>query len=488
MMKNLFTIALLVYFLPLKAQVNTFNKTYRDTLNLSNISSRPVEYPDGVYSIASAGGGLSLSQGSYQRIYQVNQQGELIQNRMEHDLNRTYSGASKLIKSNDENLFLASTRSNLGNTAGNQIFVQKISADLSDTLWSYRNSDSSAYNTTADIIESTNGDVYITARRRLLENDSMLGIFIRLDSQGQIVSEMIIREREVQALESLVQLADGSVLIGGTRGPANSTNLHGFLMKISSQSQILWSHDYTQITECGMSIYGEDQVILSGYIYSLGTAKMLLLDTSGNLVQNKTYYYPGYSAINYIGRKVADGGIISVGLATKLDFTENDNGFIMKTDLNGNMLWQKDYKYTSGDFNEFFTDFIETSDGGLLISGSAIESTADGGQNSWLMKLDADGCLDPANCGVAIEDAPFPNAVTIFPNPATDWLRIDLETAGSAYTAQLLDATGRLVQQEQFTLVGTHTLSLNGLEKGMYYCRILQNGKVITTEKVLKVE
>ncbi len=486
-MKKLFALALLFSFQSLLAQVNTFNKTYRDTLNLSNISSRPVEYPDGVYSIASSGGGLSLSQGSYQRIYQVDQQGELIQNRMEYDLNRTYSGFSKLIKSNNENLFLASTRSKLGNTTENRIFVQKISADLSDTLWSYLNSDSSAFNTTADIFESTNGEVYITARRRPLENDSMLGIIIRLDSQGQFVSEMIIREREIQALESLAQLADGSVLIGGTRGPSNSTNLHGFLMKISSQGQILWSQDYFQITECGMSLYDENKIILSGYSYPNGEAKILLLDTAGNLVQNKTYIYPGSSSINYIGRKVADGGIVSVGLATNLDFVENNNGYIMKTDADGILLWQKDYKYTLGDFVEYFSDFIETSDGGLLISGSASQSNADGGQNSWLLKLDANGCLDPANCGVGIEDAPFPDALTIYPNPATEWLQIDLETAGSSYTAQLLDATGRLVQQEQFTVVGTHTLSLSGLATGIYYCRVLNGDEVVVVEKVVKV-
>ncbi len=485
-MKNLFSFALLVSFHSLIAQVNTFNKTFRDTLVLSNISSRPVEDPPGIYSIATAGGGLSLAEGGYQRIYQVNDQGELIQNRMEYDISRRYQGASQLIHSNSNDLFLASTRSLAGSTGGNRIFVQKISADLSDTLWSYFHSDSTFFDTTEDLLEAADGSVYLTANRAFFDSDSMLAVFIHLTAQGQFLTQAVFRQYKKQSPYSLVQLSDGNLLIGGARR-IDAGNIQGFLMKVNSFGEVIWDFNYPQITEGRMSLYDDGKVILSGYNTTSGTVKMLLLDTSGNLVQNKTYVYPGFSAINYIGRKVADGGIVSVGLATNLDFVDNNNGYIMKTDPNGNLLWQKNYKYTSGDFVEYLTDFIETSDGGLLISGSASQSNADGGQNSWLLKLDADGCLDPSNCGVGIEDAPFPDAVTIYPNPATDWLRIDLETAGSAYTGQLLDATGRLVQQEQFTVVGTHTLSLSGLATGIYYCRVLKGDEVVVVEKVVKV-
>ena len=79
------------------------------------------------------------------------------------------------------------------------------------------------------------------------------------------------------------------------------------------------------------------------------------------------------------------------------------------------------------------------------------------------------------------------HGIKIYPNPTTDWLRIELETAGSTYTAQLLDATGRLVQQESFTSIGTHNLSISSLATGIYYCRILKGDMIIVTEKVVKV-
>jgi len=109
-------------------------------------------------------------------------------------------------------------------------------------------------------------------------------------------------------------------------------------------------------------------------------------------------------------------------------------------------------------------------------------------QNAWVVKLDSNGCLDPANCEVSIQDAPFPDALTIYPNPATEWLRIDVETAGNEYTAQLLDATGRLVQNEVFSALGTHTITLSKLATGIYYCRILKGEEVFLVEKIVKIE
>jgi hypothetical protein len=464
------------------AQPTTFNITVNDTLNLSNISSRPVEFPIGVYSVTSAGSGLSLLQGGYQQIYQVNEQGELIQKRIKYDTARRYHGYSEIIKSSDNNFILTSTRSLIGGTGGNRIFAMKISPDVTDTLWTFFHSDSLFFDTTADLIEADNGDILVSARRNPFEaTDSMLGVFIRLNSAGEFINEKIIRERKVQAQESIVQLADGNFLIGGTRGPSFS-DLRGFLMKISSEGEILWSQDYPQITECGMSLYNDSTIILSGYIYGSFKPKLLILNSDGGILHNKTYgnFIAGTS--NYIGRKVSDGGIVSVGITDYPDNGAVDDGFVMKTDSVGNLLWYKVYTIAESDY---FTDFIETSDGGILISGSAGESSANGGQNSWLIKLDANGCLDPQDCEVGVRDMALPDAVTIYPNPAQDWLKIDIEQNDKPYTAQLLDATGRIIQNEQFSGIGTHTLNLSGLAKGIYYCRVLQGNEVVVVEKVV---
>ncbi|MEZ5172666.1 MAG: hypothetical protein R2850_03965 [Bacteroidia bacterium] len=265
-----FILLLICFTISAIAQPTTFNITVNDTLNLSSLNSRPIEFPQGIYITSAFGYGLSLPEGGYQMIYKVNEAGELIQKKINYDTSpRRYHGFSNLIKTLDNNLILASARTLIGSTGGNRIIAMKTSNDLNDTLWTYFHSDSLFFDTIADLIEADNGDVLISARRRPFENDSMLGVFIRLNSAGEFINEKIIRERKVQAQESIVQMADGNFLIGGTRGP-NSGDLRGFLMKISPEGEILWSQDYPQITECGMSLYNDSTIILSGYIYPTG--------------------------------------------------------------------------------------------------------------------------------------------------------------------------------------------------------------------------
>lgn len=184
---------------------------------------------------------------------------------------------------------------------------------------------------------------------------------IKVVSFGEFINEKIFRERKVQAQESIVQLADGILLIGGTLGP-NSGDLRGFLVEISPEGEIIWSQDYPQITECGMSLYNDSTIILSGYIYLTGRANLLLIYTSGDLKINKTIICPNSTSNSYIGRRFSDGGIILVGLCTNNDLINNNDGYIMKTDSLGNLIWQKSYCFTDGDFVAYFTDFIKTSD------------------------------------------------------------------------------------------------------------------------------
>jgi hypothetical protein len=204
------------------------------------------------------------------------------------------------------------------------------------------------------------------------------------------------------------------------------------------------------------------------------------LDEESTIIWSKTYSGI-YSRNPYIARRISDGGIVAVGISSK---TTINTGYIMKSDSLGNLLWAKEYDFGSG--SDFLLDFIETRDGGLLVGGAATGLTS--GQDAWLLKLDANGCLNPQDCGVSVKDMPLPDAVTIYPNPATDWLKIDIEQTGKPYTAQLIDFSGRVIQQEQFSGLGSHTLNLEGLAQGIYYCRIMQGNEVVVVEKVVKVQ
>lgn len=481
-MKNLLAFVLFISFQTVLAQVPTFERTYNDTANFGGTASNPVELDSGNYYIASSGYSLFVEEGGFQRVHSFDDSGDIILDNFRYVQTRRFFDFCSMIRINDGNLLLFNTRSWINDTGGTQIFVLKLSPDLTDTLWSYYHHDSLFYDTPQDLIETPTGDVVLIASRGYFDTEAQDGYFIKLNNQGALLAESLINENIADIPKNIINTNDGGFLVAGIAGNSFAINeVQEYLIRLDGNGVRQDGWQIPQITEGGMSRFGPEKLLFSGYKYQGGGSKHIMTDLEANIIFNKTYPTLN-SSTNYIGRRVSDGGIVSVGINN----TTVNAGFIMKSDSLGNLLWRKEYDHGNG--ADFFLDFIETKDGGLLISGAADDDFCCGGQNAWVAKLDADGCLDPANCGVGIEDAPFPDAVTIYPNPASDWLRIDLETAGSAYTAQLLDATGRLVQNEAFSALGTHTLSLSNLATGIYYCRILQNGVIVTTEKVLKME
>jgi hypothetical protein len=468
------------------AQITTFSINYPDIQNFSGQIQRAIELDSGEYFFPSAGFSLNVNDGGYQRFTKINNQGEIIIDNLQHDLNRRFYNFCNAALCSDGNLLVLNTRSQFGLegiAAGrNQIFVLKITPDFSDTLWSYYHHDSLFFDTPGYIMETSDGSIALTATRAIdfeFEEDPFDVIFLKLSASGELLNENVIDIEFVEVTNGFLEREDGGFILCNAGGPDfTASGLRVIIVNLDSDGELESSFNLFQLLEGDISRYGPNKLLIAGYKFgSIVHPKIIMIDDNGGLIFNKTY-----SGIintdNYIARRVSDGGIIAVGINT----TTVNAGYIMKTDSSGNLLWAKEIDFSSS--SDYFLDFIETTDGGLLVGGAASGGVS--GQDAWAVKLDANGCLDPQDCEVGVRDMPLPDAVTIYPNPAQEWLKIDIEQNGKPYTAQLLDATGRLLQNEQFSGIGTHTLNLSGLAKGIYYCRVMQSNEVVVVEKVTK--
>ena len=86
--------------------------------------------------------------------------------------------------------------------------------------------------------------------------------------------------------------------------------------------------------------------------------------------------------------KTQDGGYMAAGFATGSGSTTHD-ALLMKFDARGNMLWSKTF---GGSQEDYFMGVIATSDGGYLAAGSTNATgylTFDG--DAWIVKTDANG-------------------------------------------------------------------------------------------------
>ena len=86
--------------------------------------------------------------------------------------------------------------------------------------------------------------------------------------------------------------------------------------------------------------------------------------------------------------ETADGNIFVAGMTSSFG-AGDDEGLVLKTDLNGTVLWAKTYG-SSG--NDMFIDAKQTQDGGYIVAGWT-ESFGASGYDCWVVKLDSDGDL-----------------------------------------------------------------------------------------------
>ena len=68
------------------------------------------------------------------------------------------------------------------------------------------------------------------------------------------------------------------------------------------------------------------------------------------------------------------------------------------------------------------------------------------------------------------------NALQVYPNPATDIVKVQLENHNAA-TVQMLDVTGRVVAEKE-TTTGETEINTASLAQGMYIISVQQNGMV----------
>lgn len=112
---------------------------------------------------------------------------------------------------------------------------------------------------------------------------------------------------------------------------------------------------------------------------------LIKTDIEGNMQWNRSFHISRYD----MGMSVIqtrDGGYIIAGRTISQDYVTSD-GWVIKTDSEGNMQWNKTYGTSRQ--GELFYSIVETSDGGYILSGDKGESIVS--NKMWLLKINATG-------------------------------------------------------------------------------------------------
>lgn len=190
------------------------------------------------------------------------------------------------------------------------------------------------------------------------------------------------------------------LVLAAMQGFSQAPPLFGW-QKCLGGSAVDASQKIVSCTNSDMLIIGNTQSANGDVTSNHGSRDywMTRLNASGQLLWSKTYGGSG-SDIATASSELADGKIILCG------YTSSNNGdvignhgnfdvWLVKTDANGNLLWQKTLGGSNNDFAESITT---TPDGGFVIGGSSYSTNGNvtgnhGDQDFWIVKTDSMGTI-----------------------------------------------------------------------------------------------
>lgn len=218
---------------------------------------------------------------------------------------------------------------------------------------------------------------------------------MKVDKQGEKIWEKIIDELGTDFGYSVLQTDDGGFIIAGQTGHINSTTGDLWLIKLDSLGNKLWDYKYDEKYSDGALCVKntiDGGFILSGWTgvtnqTSSGDALLIKTDKKGIKLWSKVFGTENADAIHHV-QQTSDGGYILVGITGSV-FNNTADVWIIKTDSDGNKLWER--KYGSKDRADYATSVLQTYDKGYMIVGVFGARLLGIGGDAWLIKTDDEG-------------------------------------------------------------------------------------------------
>jgi predicted secreted protein len=242
----------------------------------------------------------------------------------------------------------------------------------------------------------------------------------------------------------MIQTSDGGYALAGDTESFGAGNKDFWLVKTDASGNMEWNQTYGGVrAEIAFSVVetSDGGYALAGRTRSFGAAMvdcwLVKVDSSGNQEWRKSYGGAGIEAARSVV-ETSDGGYALAG------FTESfgaggEDFWLVKVDAAGNHEWNKTY---GGAGNEGARSVVETSDGGYALAGET-GSFGAGDVDFWLVKVDAAGNHEwNKTYGAALADGAFSVVETSDGGYALAGYTRSFGASGSDFWLVKVDAAG----------------------------------------------
>lgn len=192
-----------------------------------------------------------------------------------------------------------------------------------------------------------------------------------------------------EAAIQIIQTSDGGYALAGETG-IFYTYYNGYLVKTDADGNVQWTQTYptggTWSTLWGVIQRSDGGYMLAG-IKNWENYWLIETNSTGDILWDKTYEGSGEPR-NFI--QTTDGGYALAGFTTSYGAGGND-GWLMKTDADGNAQWNMTWGGPNGDC---FNHVVQTPDGGFALTGSTNDTGDPSSSDAMLVKTDSTGNVE----------------------------------------------------------------------------------------------
>jgi len=255
----------------------------------------------------------------------------------------------------------------------------------------FGDSDGTTYGTS---VQQTTDGGYILCGRTETPGEQRVAWLIKTDAEGNKLWGKMFNPKEETEANSVQQTTDGGYIICGTVGTRETDGwiYYIWLMKTDADGNKLWDKLFSS-SQHGALGHSVQQTADGGYIIcgKIGDHLWLIrTDAEGNTIWDKTFVAQHIDQGNSV-QQTTDGGYIVCGWTCPLIqgwIVGKPNVWLIKTDIDGNKLWDKMF---GGELYAEGASVQQTTDGGYIICGVGETEKNIGALSILLMKTDANG-------------------------------------------------------------------------------------------------
>ena len=243
------------------------------------------------------------------------------------------------------------------------------------------------------LVETSDGGYALAGATNSFGSGSYDFYLVRTDGAGNMLWNQTFGGSKIDQASAIVQTSDGGFALAGYTQSFSSEYYDFWLIKIDSFGNMEWNRTYG---EEGMS-YASSLIKTSDGGFALGGEAfsedgqfdfgMVKTDKDGDVEWTKTYGGEKWDRASSLV-ETSDGGFALAGRTNSFGSGAYDF-WLVRTDANGNMQWNK--TYGGSDWDEAYS-LVETSDGGFALAGET--TVGAGNYDSWLVKTDGTGNME----------------------------------------------------------------------------------------------